>query len=116
MAPATESTGVKRLRDRNGRSKESSLDQGRRDSFAMYIRKLAEQQHQRVCVSPKAITVINILANDMSERVAAEAAQLARFYGTPDISVKEIRAAVKLLLPGDVSKHAYLSEAYSITE
>jgi histone H2B len=44
--------------------------------------------------------------NDIFERLATEGGRLARCNRRRTISAKEIQTAVKLVLPGELSKHA----------
>ncbi|KAI8490907.1 hypothetical protein Bbelb_313260 [Branchiostoma belcheri] len=47
---------------------------------------------------------------DIFERIAAEASRLAHYNKRSTISSREIQTAVRLLLPGELAKHAVMSE------
>ncbi|BFG34560.1 hypothetical protein CerSpe_208340 [Prunus speciosa] len=57
-------------------------------------------------VSSKGITVLNNLMNDMFERLANEAARLTKYTARKTLSSREIQGAVKLVLPGELGRHA----------
>ena len=58
------------------------------------------------------ITIMDCFVRDIFERIALEAASLARNSGKTTISVREIETATKLILKGDLNKHA-VSEGQS---
>lgn len=53
-----------------------------------------------------AMSMINSLINDMFERIAEEAAKLSDYRKRTTLSSGEIQGAVKLVLPGELGKHA----------
>ncbi|TQE13317.1 hypothetical protein C1H46_001124 [Malus baccata] len=57
-------------------------------------------------VSSKAMTVLNNLMNDMFERLADEAARLTTYTARKTLSSREIQGAVKLVLTGELGRHA----------
>ncbi|KAL0370132.1 UNVERIFIED_CONTAM: Histone H2B.2 [Sesamum angustifolium] len=65
-----------------------------------------KQVHPEMGISSKAMTIINNLMSDMFERLAEEAARLQKYTGRRTMSSREIQGAVKLVLPGDLGKHA----------
>ncbi|XP_019632625.1 PREDICTED: late histone H2B.L4-like [Branchiostoma belcheri] len=81
----------------------------RRETFGVYIYKVLKQVQPDVGVSSKAMGIMNSFVNDIFERIAAEASRLAHYNKRSTISSREIQTAVRLLLPGELAKHA-LSE------
>jgi histone H2B len=49
---------------------------------------------------------MNSFMFDIMEQIANEASKLARISKTKTLSARDIQTAVRLLLPGDLSKHA----------
>ncbi|RXG72742.1 Histone H2B [Armadillidium vulgare] len=49
---------------------------------------------------------MNSFVNDIFERIAAEASRLAHYNKRSTITSREIQTAVRLLLPGELAKHA----------
>uniref|UniRef100_A0A671L4D8 Core Histone H2A/H2B/H3 domain-containing protein n=1 Tax=Sinocyclocheilus anshuiensis TaxID=1608454 RepID=A0A671L4D8_9TELE len=54
--------------------------------------------------------IMNSFVNDIFERIAGESSRLAHYNKRSTISSREIQTAVRLLLPGELAKHA-VSEA-----
>ncbi|XP_045646814.1 late histone H2B.L4-like [Ursus americanus] len=86
----------------------------RPDSFATYFPRVLKQVHEGLSLSKKAVSVMDSFVKDIFERIADEAARLARSTKGSNkhstISSREIQTAVRLLLPGEIGKHA-VSEA-----
>lgn len=57
------------------------------------------------------MSIMNSFANDMFERFAAEASRLKSYNKRSTLSAREIQTAVRLLLPGDLARHA-INEGY----
>merc|ERR1712112_807276 len=72
----------------------------RKESYAIYIYKVLKQVHPDTGVSSKAMSIMNSFVNDLFERIAAEACKLANY------NKREIQTAVRLLLAGELAKHA----------
>ncbi|XP_067882503.1 histone H2B-like, partial [Heterodontus francisci] len=73
----------------------------RKVSYSIYICKVMKQ------VDPsKAMSIMNSFVNDIFERIAGEASRLAHYNKRSTISSREIQTAVRLLLPGELAKHA----------
>lgn len=50
--------------------------------------------------------IMNSFVNDLFERIATEASRLTQYSKKNTISSREIQTAVRLLLPGELSRHA----------
>ena len=57
-------------------------------------------------IGSKATSIMNSFVNDIFERIDAEASRLARYNKRSTITSREIQTAVRLLLPGELVKHA----------
>lgn len=78
----------------------------RKESFANYIYKVLKQVHPDTGISSKAMSVMSSFVNDIFERIAVESSRLANYNRKCTITSQEIRTAVRLLLPGELAKHA----------
>ncbi|KAK4408442.1 Histone H2B.2 [Sesamum angolense] len=76
------------------------------EGYKTYVYRVMKQVHPEMGISSKAMTIINNLMSDMFERLAEEAARLQKYTGRRTMSSREIQGAVKLVLPGDLGKHA----------
>merc|ERR1712055_1017963 len=78
----------------------------RKESYAIYIYKVLKQVHPDTGVSSKAMSIMSSFVNDLFERIAAEASKLAHYNKRSTITSREIQTAVRLLLHGELAKHA----------
>ncbi|XP_032310877.1 uncharacterized protein LOC123258347 [Drosophila ananassae] len=81
----------------------------RKESYAIYIYKVLKQVHPDTGISSKAMSIMNSFVNDIFERIAAEASRLAHYNKRSTITSREIQTAVRLLLPGELAKHAKMT-------
>ncbi|KAK2976449.1 hypothetical protein RJ640_015572 [Escallonia rubra] len=58
--------------------------------------------------------IMNSFINDIFEKLAQESSRLARYNKKPTITSREIQTAVRLVLPGELAKHA-VSEEFGAT-
>ena len=82
------------------------------DSYALYISRVLKSVFPDIGITMPSISIMDSFVKDLFERIAMEAQNLARNYGKTTISVKEIETATKLILKGDLNKHA-VSEGQS---
>uniref|UniRef100_UPI00398F0DDF histone H2B 1.2-like n=1 Tax=Pristiophorus japonicus TaxID=55135 RepID=UPI00398F0DDF len=78
----------------------------RKESYSIYIYKVMKQVHPDTGISSKAMGIMNSFVNDIFERIAGEASRLAHYNKRRTSSSREIQTAVRLLLPGELAKHA----------
>jgi len=88
----------------------------RKESYAIYIYKVLRQVHPDTGISSKAMNIMNSFVNDIFERIAAEANRLALYSKKHTISSREIQTAVRLHLPGELSKHAVSEGTKAVTK
>ncbi|THH01464.1 hypothetical protein EW026_g1221 [Hermanssonia centrifuga] len=78
----------------------------RKETYSSYIYKVLKQVHPDTGISNKAMAILNSFVNDIFERIATEASKLASYSKKSTISSREIQTAVRLILPGELAKHA----------
>ena len=88
----------------------------RKESYGIYIYKVLKQVHPDTGVSSKAMSIMNSFVNDIFERIAAEASRLAHYNKKSTITSREIQTAVRLLLPGELAKHAVSEGTKAVTK
>ena len=88
----------------------------RKESYATYIYKVLKQVHPDTGISTKAMGIMNSFVNDIFERIAVEASRLAHYNKKSTISSREIQTAVRLLLPGELAKHAVSEGTKAVTK
>ncbi|TEB34362.1 histone-fold-containing protein [Coprinellus micaceus] len=62
------------------------------------------------------MAILNSFVNDIFERIATEASKLAAYSKKSTISSREIQTAVRLILPGELAKHAISEGTKSVTK
>ena len=88
----------------------------RKESYSVYIFKVLKQVHPDTGISSKAMSIMNSFVNDIFERIAGEASKLAKYNKKSTISSREIQTAVRLLLPGELAKHAVSEGTKAVTK
>ncbi|KAF9521113.1 hypothetical protein BS47DRAFT_1335214 [Hydnum rufescens UP504] len=88
----------------------------RKETYSSYIYKVLKQVHPDTGISNKAMAILNSFVNDIFERIASEASKLASYSKKSTISSREIQTSVRLILPGELSKHAISEGTKSVTK
>merc|ERR1719407_83562 len=76
------------------------------ESFAVYIYRVLKQVHPETGISKKSMSIMNSFINDVFERIAGESSRLVRSSKRHTLSSREVQTAVRLLLPGELARHA----------
>ena len=86
------------------------------ETYKVYLYKVLKQVHPDTGVSSKAMSILNSMMNDMFDKIATEAAKLSRYSKKPTITSREIQTAVRLVLPGELAKHAVSEGTKAVTK
>jgi histone H2B len=86
------------------------------NSYASYIYKVLKQVHPDTGISRKAMIIMDNFINDIFERIATEAGRLARYNKRHTITSREIQTSVRLILPGELAKHAVSEGTKAVTK
>lgn len=97
-------------------AKASKRRRSRKESYGIYIFKVLKQVHPDVGISGKAMNIMNSFVNDVFERIAGEASKLATHNKRSTISSREVQTSVRLILPGELAKHAVSEGTKAITK
>lgn len=118
MPPKPASKGAKKAASKAKavRTGDKKRKRRRRESYAIYIYKVLKQVHPDTGISSKAMSIMNSFVNDIFERIAAEASRLAHYNRRSTITSREIQTAVRLLLPGELAKHAVSEGTKAVTK
>uniref|UniRef100_UPI00398E3115 histone H2B 1.2-like n=1 Tax=Pristiophorus japonicus TaxID=55135 RepID=UPI00398E3115 len=103
---------IKKTPPKGGKRRRKS----RKESYSIYIYKVMKQVHPDTGISSKAMGIMNSFVNDIFERIAGEASRLAHYNKRCTISSREIQTAVRLLLPGELAKHAVSEGTKAVTK
>ena len=88
----------------------------RQETYSVYIYRVLKQVHPEIGISKRSMSIMNSFINDIFEKIALEAAKLVRYNRKQTLSSREIQTAVRLLLPGELSKHAVSEGNKAVTK
>ena len=88
----------------------------RKESYSLYIYKVLKQVHPDTGITTKAMGIMNSFVSDIFERIAMEASRLTKYAKKSTMSSREIQTAVRLLLPGELAKHALSEGTKAVTK
>ena len=86
------------------------------ESYSTYIYKVLKQVHPETGISKRGMSIMNSFINDVFERVCVEAGKLARYNKKATLSSREVQTAVRLVLPGELAKHAVSEGTKAVTK
>ena len=87
-----------------------------KESYSVCMYKVLKQVHPVTGILSKAMGIMNSFVNDIFERIAGEATHLAHYNKRSTITSREIQTAVRLLLPGELAKHAMSKGTKAVTK
>tara|TARA_B100000470_G_C19691540_1_gene346731 strand:+ start:403 stop:804 length:402 start_codon:yes stop_codon:yes gene_type:complete len=119
QAPKVAKKGEKRAGKKGGKiagTDGKKRKKKRKETYGIYIYNVLKQVHPDVGISSKAMSIMNSFVNDVFERIAHEAQRLTQYTKKKTISSREIQTAVRLLLPGELAKHAVSEGTKAVTK
>jgi hypothetical protein len=78
----------------------------RSETFSSCIFKVRKQVHSDIGISNKVMLVMNSFVTNIFEQIATEGARLVDMNDRNTLGSREVQTAVRLVLPGDLAKHA----------
>ena len=87
-----------------------------RESYNIYIYRVLKQVHPDTGVSKRAMSVLNSFVSDTFGRIAGEAGRLCKYNKKATLSSREIQTSVRLILPGELAKHAVSEGTKAVTK
>ena len=86
------------------------------ETFKVYIYKVLKQVHPDTGISNRGMSIMNSFVNDIFDRISTEAGRLVRYNKRGTLSSREIQTAVRLILPGELAKHAVSEGTKAVTK
>ena len=74
--------------------------------YQSYVYKVLKQVHPKMRISKSAMDILESCVGDTFERIAGEAMRLLRTSRKDTMNTREIQSAVRLVFPGELSRHA----------
>ena len=103
--------GVKKAAGDKTKKKKKSVE-----SYKLYIFKVLKQVHPEIGISSKSMNILNSFIEDQFSRIATQASQLVRAGKGGTLSSRDIQTAVRLVLPGELAKHAVSEGTKAVTK
>ena len=91
-----------------GNSDKKERKKRRNESFSTYIFKVLKQVHQDTGITKTSMSIMNSFIKDLFERICLESSKLARMKKKQTLTPREIQSSIKLILPGELARHAIL--------
>ena len=88
----------------------------RTESFSVYIYRVLKQVHPETGISKRSMSIMNSFINDIFEKITSESGRLVRYNKKHTLSSREVQTAVRLLLPGELAKHAVSEGTKAVTK
>ena len=110
---ATRSTSTRYAQRQTAQLAEPSIKYFRPRILRLQVLK---QVHPDTGISSKAMSILNSFIADIFEKIAVETASLARYNKKPTVTSREIQTAVRLILPGELAKHAVSEGTKAVTK
>ncbi len=88
----------------------------RHETYSTYIYKVLRQVHPEMGISRRGMAIMNNFVQDLFERIAAESGRLCRYNKKATLSSREIQTAIRLLLPGELARHAVSEGTKAVTK
>ena len=86
------------------------------ETFSVYIYRVLKQVHPEVGISKRSMQIMNSFIADIFEKISLEASKLVRYNKRHTLSSREVQTAVRLLLPGELAKHAVSEGTKAVTK
>ena len=88
----------------------------RTESYSTYIFKVLKQVHPDTGISKRGMSIMNSFIKDVFERLCVEAGRLSRYNKKATLSSREVQTSVRLVLPGELAKHAVSEGTKAVTK
>ena len=88
----------------------------RTETFSVYIYRVLKQVHPETGISKRSMQIMNSFIADIFEKIALESSKLVRYNKRHTLSSREVQTAVRLLLPGELAKHAVSEGTKAVTK
>ena len=97
---------------KDGKKRKRSL----KESYSVYVYKVLKQVHPDTGIWSKAMGIMKSFINDILEHIAGEASCLVHYNKRSTITSRDIQTAVRLLLRGELAKHAVSEGTKAVTK
>lgn len=86
------------------------------ETYSVYIYRVLKQVHPEIGISKRSMSIMNSFINDVFERLCIESGNLVGQNHKHTLSSREIQTGVRLILPGELAKHAVSEGTKAVTK
>ena len=76
-------------------------------AFTTYIYRVKKQVHPDLGITKSSMKIIESFITDFFERICRDSSNLMMSSGNKSLRSQDVLAAIKMVLPGELGKHAY---------
>jgi histone H2B len=116
MAKTPSKKSTKKAAAKGAKDASKKRSKKRTETYSSYINKVLKQVHPDTGISKKSMSIMNSFIGDVFGRIAAEAGRLVQYNTKATLSSREIQTACRLVLPGELSKHAVSEGTKAVTK
>eukprot|EP00745_Piridium_sociabile_P005604 TRINITY_DN134897_c0_g1_i4.p1 TRINITY_DN134897_c0_g1~~TRINITY_DN134897_c0_g1_i4.p1 ORF type:complete len:124 (+),score=31.01 TRINITY_DN134897_c0_g1_i4:162-533(+) len=117
MAPKTKAKPSKKSAKPTGdKGEKKKKKKSRTESYSTYVFKVLKQVHPNTGISKKAMSIMCSFISDTFEKIATEGGKLCKYNKKDTLSSREIQTAIRLVLPGELGKHAVSEGTKAVTK
>eukprot|EP00802_Teleaulax_amphioxeia_P022214 Tamp_22637.p3 GENE.Tamp_22637~~Tamp_22637.p3 ORF type:complete len:161 (+),score=32.88 Tamp_22637:25-483(+) len=84
--------------------------------WSLYIHQVLKQVHPDCSMSKRGMSTMNSFIRDIFERIAEEGRKLVKYNKKGTLTSREIQTATRLVLPGELAKHAVSEGTKAVTQ
>lgn len=107
---------TKEVTPEGDKGKKKTHNAKRGETYSVYIYRVLKQVHPETGISKRSMSIMNSFINDVFEKISLESAKLVRYTKKQTLSSREVQTAVRLLLPGELAKHAVSEGTKAVTK
>ncbi|CAD6187748.1 unnamed protein product [Caenorhabditis auriculariae] len=85
-------------------------------AFSYYIHKVLKQVHPDCKISARAMSIMDSMVNDVMEMLSDQSSKLTEVAKRNTVTAREIQTSARLLLPGELAKHAVSEGTKAVTK
>ena len=86
------------------------------ETYSVYIYRVLKQVHPETGISKRSMSIMNSFINDVFEKLCVESSKLVANNKKHTLSSREVQTAVRLMLPGELAKHAVSEGTKAVTK
>ena len=88
----------------------------KKENYSVFIYRVLKQVHPDTGISKRSMSIMNSFVNDVFQKLSYESSKLSRYNKKHTLGSREVQTAVRLILPGELAKHAVSEGTKAVTK